>query len=297
MFKKTISITLIVFLLTVIASNAWAYEYEGIIPYLKSRRVISYTFDAWNQYKDVLFTYDNVDPDKLSFGYYNFDTGEEYYHNGNKYFIAASMYKVPLCMLFAEKIADGELTPNTEIAGYTLEELIRSSIVDSSNSAPEILWNSIGGYQEYKRQSAKYLCDNPDNMPWEYYENNNFTSEQLIYCLKLLVNEPERFPGIVDYMLLSGEGAHFKRDVSWCPIASKMGFVVDEGYHTVYTDMGIVYTTETFAIVMFTDNLDCGIDALADYCSLMCDYTNSRHYDAEDRMCIHQIIMEEFNIP
>lgn len=255
-----------------------AYAEGSVLDALADDNVNPVAADAWQQYIDFLFRYDNVDPEKVAFGYYNAETGEEYYHNADEYFIAASMYKVPLNMIFAEKVGNGEMEMDTKISGVKYSDLQWATIVDSSNERAELMWNYLGGYGVYKRLSAKYLTSDVDNLPYKYYENNWFTPRQYIYCMKLLIENPEQYPGVVDTMIQAGNGVHFKRDVSWCPIASKMGYVTEE-YHSVYTDVAIVFTTETFAIVMFTDNLPNPCDVLADYCTLMCDYTNVRAYD------------------
>lgn len=274
---------------------AAAYAEGTILDALKNSAVVSCGDNAWEDYVDFLIEYEDISPDNIALGYYNAETGEEYYHNGDEYFIAASMYKVPLNMIYAERVSDGGMTMDTKVGGIPYSELQRSTIVDSSNDKAEIMWNALGGYGFYKQQSAKFLTADPDSLPYKYYENNWFTAEQFIYCLKLLIESPDRYPGVIDCMLQASPGVHFKRDTSWCPVASKMGYVEEPPYHSVYNDMAIVYTTDTFAIVMFTDNLDYPCDALADYCTLMCDFTNTRHYDRESRQNIKDSINNTFS--
>lgn len=49
----------------------------------------------------------SIDPKKISVGYYYSATGDSWYYNGDKWFYPASMYKVPLVMLLAEKVHSG----------------------------------------------------------------------------------------------------------------------------------------------------------------------------------------------
>lgn len=274
--RKTISTILLSFILFMIPPSAYAER--SALDEIKARNIDLFSDNAWNEYIDVLFEINEVDPNNIAFGYYNATTEEEYYFNGDEYFIAASMYKVPLNMVYAEMVSNGEITMDTKINGNKYSDLQYSTIVDSSNDKAEVLWENLGGYMGYKHKSAKFLTDEPDDLPGIYYLNNYFTTKQFIYCMKELINNPDKYPGVIECMLEAGQGVHFKRDVSWCDIASKMGYVVEEGYHSVYTDTAIVYAEETFAIVMFTDNLNNPCDTLADYCTLMCDYTNSRSY-------------------
>lgn len=282
--------------ITIILSAVPTASAEGTVLNALAKSGIKATDEnAWEEYKDFLLEYEEIGPENTAFGYYNFETGEEYYYNADEYFIAASMYKVPLNMVYAERVSSGDISMDTKIGGIKYSELQWSTIVDSTNDKAEILWNNLGGYNEYKRLSAKYLTDNPESLPWKYYENNWFTPRQFIHCLKELQNHSEKYPGVIDCMLEAGKGIHFKRDVEWCPIASKMGYVEEPPYHSVYNDLGIVYTTETFAIVMFTDNVPYAVNPLADYCTLMCDYTNTRHYDRTAKVEIRNKINNLFN--
>lgn len=53
---------------------------------------------SWEQVIDEFLAEMNTKPDQVGLGYFNTVTGEEHYLNGDTYFDAASMYKVPLNM-------------------------------------------------------------------------------------------------------------------------------------------------------------------------------------------------------
>ena len=240
--------------------------------------------DAWDSYVDLLLDYTGKkelgEYAHLSFGYYNFMTGEEYYYNGDEYMVAASLYKVPLNMIFA----DGQ-DPETKYGGMSLQDYQYLTLHESSNELAQALWESLGGYEAFKIKAKPYLMENvEEEVPYNFNFDNIFTARQFIYCLKMLGSEKSRFLNIIDNMLITEADASFKRDVQWCPIASKNGYYTDGAYHTVVNDMGIVYTTQTFAIVMMTDNLENPNEILADYCTLMCDYTNTRNYARKDNV-------------
>ena len=71
------------------------------------------------QVMDEFLTAHNISEYTAAIGYYNTVTGEEYYYNADRYMDAASMYKVPLNMVVAERVAKGELDPDGEIAGVS----------------------------------------------------------------------------------------------------------------------------------------------------------------------------------
>ena len=287
-------LAVLIFMCTAPCCNAdESKSYANILEALEDSEFSRTGDGAWDSYISLLFDYDDVNPENLAFGYYNMETGEEYYHNGDEYFIAASLYKVPLNMVYSDVQSEYYTAPDEDIWGAPYSYYRESTLIYSQNDTAEVLWNYLGGYMPYKQISSKYLTDDPDSLPWTYYENNYFTAKQFIYCLKLLCGEPERFPGIIDCMLEAAPDTHFRRDVMWCPIASKTGYVTEEGYHTVANDMAIVYTTETFAIVMMTDNIPNFGDVLADYCTLMCDYTNTRKYARDDEKAAEEARIAE----
>lgn len=279
--KKLVSYILI---LSVCFSLLPAAFGEGILGALESSGFDRSADDAWDNYVNLLLDYtDSADPGpygKLAFGYYNFLTGEEYYYNGDEYMIAASLYKVPLNMA----AADGK-SPDEQILGMKMSEYQYFTLCESSNELSENLFNSMGGYGVFKNTAKEYCCDSPDEeVPYNFSYDNIFTARQMIRCLKVLQGDPDRFPGVLDAMKINKEDASFKRDVQWCEIASKNGWYSDGTYHTVANDLGVVYTTQTFAIVMMTDNMPNSNELMADYCTLMCDYTNTRNYARKDRI-------------
>lgn len=232
--------------------------------------------DTWEEItENFLEEYEN---DKIScsitLGYRNLVTGEEHFYKGDEYMVACSMYKVPLNMCFAEKIYNGEMDWDTEIGAQPYSELMRRSIVESSNEPSEHLFRLLGGYRSYRVAISEYMGVDPENVDDLYYLNNYFTAEQEIHCLKTLYEGGERFPGIIDAMLEAEPEEYFNHHEQEFDIAHKYGIMRDtmDGYKTYINDSAIVYTDEPIAIVMFTYNVYDAREALADYCTLMCDY-------------------------
>lgn len=127
--------------------------------------------DTWEEItENFLEEYEN---DKIScsitLGYRNLVTGEEHFYKGDEYMVACSMYKVPLNMCFAEKIYNGEMDWDTEIGAQPYSELMRRSIVESSNEPSEHLFRLLGGYRSYRVAISEYMGVDPDNVDDLYY--------------------------------------------------------------------------------------------------------------------------------
>ena len=74
-----------------------------------------------------------LNSDLISVGYVYTATGETWYYNEDRWYYSASLYKVPLMMIYAEKEAKGELTQDSEIFGMKLS-YIEDEVLTYSNN-------------------------------------------------------------------------------------------------------------------------------------------------------------------
>ena len=215
--------------------------------------------------------------DSVAVGYYNTVTGEEHFYRGDEYMETGSTYKIPLNMVYAEKIFKGEMDFDTQIGLRKYQYLQQQTIVYSNNDYATLLWQNIGkndeygNYKAFRTAIAPYMGVDPDNVDPIYYENRFFTAEQVMHCLKTLYSEPERFPGVIDCMLLAEQDNYFCYHPQNYPVAHKYGYIFENGCLYI-CDSGICYTDDPIIIVMFTANAHHPNSMLADYCTLMCDY-------------------------
>lgn len=231
---------------------------------------------TWDQVVADFLAAWGVDADSVAMGYYNTVTGEEHYLNPDQYMVTGSMYKVPLNMIFVDRITAGEMDWDTLVSGVRYETLLEETIVHSSDKYAKLMWDYLGKgtyrpYQTYRRILAPYMGEDPDTVDEKFYENNFFTPRQMIFCLKLLYRENERFPRIIETMQRAEPTEYFKRRERRFNIAHKYGFFNPQG-HLYMNDCGIAFTDDPIIIVLFTDNLYNAYDVLTEYCTLMCDY-------------------------
>ncbi len=227
---------------------------------------------SWEEIVESFLADHGAKSDRVACGWCNTVTGEEHYHNGDQYMTSGSMYKVPMNMIFAEKVHNGEIGWNTFVGAYRYEYALHATIVDSNNEVARSMWNYLGGYQPYRHLLAPYMGEDPDTVDQKFYENNFSTPRQMIYSLKLLATESERFPRVIDEMLKAEPQKYFNLHEHDVDIAHKYGYYA-EGAHLYLNDCAIVYTEEPICIVIFTDTVLEPYKLLADYCDLMIDYT------------------------
>ena len=108
------------------------------------------TFEGktWEEVVAGLMDEYHVDPERVAMGYYNTVTGETHYHRGDQYMVAASMYKVPLNMVFTERIANGEMDWTSIVGGYRNERVPVAAIVQLEQ-APANSITSLNPSQAY----------------------------------------------------------------------------------------------------------------------------------------------------
>lgn len=210
---------------------------------------------------------------KIALGYKNLVTGEEHFINGDEYYTAASLYKVPLNMVYTERISKGEMTFEDEVRGVAYSKLIAGSIVESNNEFSDYLRSGLGGYPDYRRYFCEYMGENADEVSSKFYENNYFTPRQMITCLDTLYQGGEdRFPKVIDYMKQAEPNNYFNAFDQDYIVAHKYGYL-ETGNTLQINDCAIVYTDDPIAIVMFTNGIKRPYTCLANYCTLMAEYT------------------------
>ena len=211
--------------------------------------------------------------DKIALGYRNLVTGEEHYINADQYNVAASLYKVPLNMVFTERISKGEMTFDDKVKGVVYSKLMQGSIVESNNEFSDYLRAELGGYPDYRRTFCPYIGEDADTVDAKYYENNFFTARQIITCLNTLYQGGEdRFPKVIEYMKDAEPNNYFNAFDQDYVIAHKYGYL-ETGNTLQINDSGIVYTNDPIAIVMFTNGIKRPYTCLSNYATLMAEYT------------------------
>ena len=210
---------------------------------------------------------------KIALGYKNLVTGEEHFINADEYYTAASLYKVPLNMVYTERVSKGEMTFDDQVRGVPYSKLIAGSIVESNNEFSDYLRSGLGGYPTYRRYFCEYMGENADEVSYKFYENNFFTPRQMITCLDTLYQGgEERFPKVIDYMKQAEPNNYFNAFDQDYVVAHKYGYL-ETGNTLQINDCAIVYTDDPIAIVMFTNGIKRPYTCLANFCTLMAEYT------------------------
>ena len=184
----------------------------------------------------------------VKIGWCDLESGEEWYLDGDAFRECASTYKLPLAMIYADKIAAGELTLDDKIGYFSLGEALEAMLVDSSNPAGYALRNNLSGdVMEYRRLQAQYSGLSEDEISPAFYRYNLFSPRFLIGTLHTLYDKAERYSLIIDYLKQARPTQYISLYRGEIEVAHKYG-----SYEEYVCDSGIIYTERPFLLCVMT---------------------------------------------
>ena len=270
-YRRILAVLAALILCFSMSASAWAADTAAAEPVEaeESSDEISFEGKSWDEIMDELLAKFDTSRDSVSVAYVNLVSGEEYFINPDTYMVAASMYKLPLNMYFTEKLNSGEM----EWAySFPYEEVRDYSIIYSDNDQSMFLYDILGGYDKFRELTSEYMGSDYSQLDPNDAFNNKYTAREFANCLKLLYNEQERFPGIIETMQKAEPERFFKLYEPRFKIAHKYGYY-SEYARVNMNDCGIAFTTEPIALVMSTQSVYDPEGLLTAYCTTMCEYT------------------------
>ena len=230
-------------------------------------------------------TENNLTEKNFAFFYYNIDQQAYYFYNEDTYFTAASTVKVPIAMYHYDKIANGNLTKQDKFvytsdcyekgngatsATYSIGQsvpidyLLKQSIVNSDNTATNILIKNLGALQ-YRRDIAKYT---EKELTPNFYKENITSASYSYDVIHYLYEHMDLYPELIDYMKQSSMGEYLKKYIDSYDVAHKYGSM--DGY---VHDYGIVFGKSTYLIGVFTKNIPRADELIANISLKVLNYT------------------------
>ena len=232
--------------------------------------------DALNSMMYDYLSANNLNPDNVSIGYYYSGTGERYYYNENKWYYSASMYKVPLMMILAERERSGELTQDSVINGLTLQYAEESILVYSNNDFAHLMMNYIGTDRQCRELYQQYSDLPVEDYDPDFYDYSYFTARFMTDVMVTLYQDPDRFPHIIDRLKEAQPGEYFRRYLGdQYEIAQKYGSYTDWSNRDFNHTSGIIYTKRPFVLTVMTLNTPNYMGVIGDLSGMFAEYTES----------------------
>lgn len=223
---------------------------------------------------EAYFQENGIDHEKVAYCITDLEHNIKYSMNEKDEFIAASIYKLPLAMLYYDKVNEGEYTLDSTFtySGYMhedagvissdygigsqvpLSDLLNDLIIYSDNDAGHILYENLGGWKEYKEAMTKYT----DTISENYYTMDNVTTANTMNdVVTYLYDHKEGYKGLIKNMEEAEPGEYLDRDTQ-LSMPQKYGM-----YDSALNSVGFVECNTSFSIVVLTSLGDKGADVMA----------------------------------
>lgn len=223
---------------------------------------------------ETYFQENGIDHEKVAYCITDLEHNIKYSMNEKDEFIAASIYKLPLAMLYYDKVNDGEYTLDSTFtySGYMhedagvvssnygigsqipLSDLLDDLIEYSDNDAGHILYENLGGWKEYKEAMTKYTDFISENY---YTEDNVSTANTMNDVVTYLYEHKEDYKDLIENMEKAEPGEYLDRDTQ-LSMPQKYGM-----YDSALNSVGFVECNTPYSIVVLTDLGDKGADVMA----------------------------------
>ena len=223
---------------------------------------------------EAYFQENGIDHEKVAYCITDLEHNIKYSMNEKDEFIAASIYKLPLAMLYYDKVNEGEYTLDSTFtySGYMhedagvissdygigsqvpLSDLLNDLIIYSDNDAGHILYENLGGWKEYKEVMTKYT----DTISENYYTMDNVTTANTMNdVVTYLYDYKEDYKGLIKNMEEAEPGEYLDRDTQ-LSMPQKYGM-----YDSALNSVGFVECNTSYSIVVLTSLGDKGADVMA----------------------------------
>ena len=223
---------------------------------------------------EAYFQENGIDHEKVAYCITDLEHNIKYSMNEKDEFIAASIYKLPLAMLYYDKANEGEYTLDSTFtySGYMhedagvissdygigsqvpLSDLLNDLIIYSDNDAGHILYENLGGWKEYKEAMTKYT----DSISENYYTMDNVTTANTMNdVVTYLYDHKEDYKGLIKNMEEAEPGEYLDRDTQ-LSMPQKYGM-----YDSALNSVGFVECNTSYSIVVLTSLGDKGADVMA----------------------------------
>lgn len=223
---------------------------------------------------EAYFQENGIDHEKVAYCITDLEHNIKYSMNEKDEFIAASIYKLPLAMLYYDKVNEGEYTLDSTFtySGYMhedagvissdygigsqvpLSDLLNDLIIYSDNDAGHILYENLGGWKEYKEAMTKYT----DSISENYYTMDNVTTANTMNdVVTYLYDHKEDYKGLIKNMEKAEPGEYLDRNTQ-LSMPQKYGM-----YDYALNSVGFVECNTSYSIVVLTSLGDKGADVMA----------------------------------
>ena len=212
----------------------------------------------------------------FSVGFCYTATGDCWYYNADVFMYSASLYKVPVSMLAAEKVAAGELSQEDDSMGVSLSYLEESALIYSNNDSGHMLVHLMGGtdWGKCSDQLIRYTDLDESYFTSDFYGSSYYTARFMTQVMRTLCEGgEERFPHVIECLLQAQPDGYMNLSMKdrW-PVAQKYGAYEEAGGPNNNHVSAIIYTPNPIIVTVMTRNVGMFQDHIAAFGGFLADY-------------------------
>lgn len=237
----------------------------------------------------------SIDPKQISVGYYYSATGDSWYFNGDKWFYPASMYKVPLVMLLAEKVYNGELSQDSQVYDGVVADIEEHILTYSNNDWAHAIRKYLGGDAKWREDAKKYAQLKEEDYDPDYLDYCYFSNRYMTQVMTTLYTQRERFPNVVECLLNAQPEGYYRQTLGeQYEIAQKYGSFEDSRGVKFNHCAAIIYTPNPIVVTVMTSNVTRYEAVIAQIGKILADYALQLDPQVDDhKQALEQAALEE----
>lgn len=267
-------------ILFLLAPAAWAEGTETELPE-EDEPILVADEEAFTEIVNALIREFGREADDycgISVGFCYTKTNEALFYYGDEWYYTASVFKLPLMMMLANDVLNGE-NPIGDYAGGP-DEVLRECLVNSDNTRAFVTASYYYTWPRVRENEQKLAGWTDDELPegflsWE--ETPKYSCRFLIDILRELYANSDQYPSVIDYMSQAQPGEFLRQnELTDLVIAQKFGSLTIGGEQVNHI-AGIVYTDTPILVTVMTR--DFGYYYAKAFCGRLCEELVS--YSAE----------------
>ena len=237
----------------------------------------------------------SVDPKQISVGYYYSATGDSWYFNGDKWFYPASMYKVPLVMLLAEKVHNGELSQDSQVYDGVVADIEEHILTYSNNDWAHAIRKYLGGDAKWREDAKQYAQLKEEDYSPDYLDYCYFNNRYMTQVMTTLYTQRERFPNVVECLLNAQPEGYYRQTLGeQYEIAQKYGSFEDSRGVKFNHCAAIIYTPNPIVVTLMTSDVSRYEAVIAQIGQILADYSLQLDPQVDDhKQALEQAALEE----
>lgn len=270
--KRMLSFFIAAATLFLLAPAAWAEGTETELPE-EDEPILVADEEAFTEIVNTLIREFGRDADDycgISVGFCYTKTNEALFYYGDEWYYTASVFKLPLMMMLANDVMNGE-NPIGDYAGGP-DEVLRECLVNSDNTRAFVTASYFYTWPRVRENEQKLSGWTEEQLPegflkWE--ETPKYSCRFLIDILRELYANPDQYPSVIDYMSQAQPGEFLRQnELTDIVIAQKFGSLTIGGEQVNHI-AGIVYTDTPILITVMTR--DFGYYYAKAFCGRLCE--------------------------